>query len=85
MSHADADRRVAAFVVEQRGGQPVGHDVEHCDRDHGVLAGVGAADQGLEDCRIGGGARGDIDDGNADPRRLRRSSGDRAESGFGLN
>ena len=78
-------RRIAGFRIEQRHRHPVGHHVEHRDPDVGALAGAPARDQRLEDRGMRGGAGGDIDDRNADPRRAFRPAGDRGQPALGLD
>ena len=85
MGETDALWGVPAFVVEQRNGQPVGHHVEHGYGDLRALPRGAAPDECLQYRRMGRGARGDIDDRYAHPRRLRRPAGDRAKAGFGLD
>ncbi len=78
-------RRIAGFRIQQRHRQPVGHHVEHRNPDIGALAGASPRDQGFENGGMRGGAGGDIDHGNADPRRSLRSAGDRGQPALGLD
>ena len=84
VGEADALRRRAGFLLQQRHRHPFGHGVEHRNRNLGALAAALARDQGLEDRLIGIQAGGDVDDRDADARRL-RGAGDRREPDFGLD
>ena len=82
---ADAARRLAALVLHQRHRHPVGHGVEHGDRDRGAVAGLVACDQRLEDGLVGVHPGGDVADRDADARRRVGRPGDRGEPGLGLD
>jgi len=85
MRHADALGALSAFVIQERHGQPVGHDIEHRDRDRSPFPGDASADQRFKNGRIGGCACRDIDQRYAHPRRFRRPAGDGAEPRLGLD
>ena len=85
VGEADALGRAAALVLEQRHRHPVGHGIEHGDRDVGALPAARPRQQGFEDRLIGVHPGGDVDHGDADPRRRFRPAGDGGEARFGLD
>ena len=84
MGEAHALRRRAGLLLQERHRHPIGHGVEHRDRKLGAFAGALARDQCFQDRFVGVHAGRDIDDGDADARRLGRA-GDRGQTGFCLN
>ena len=85
MGQADATRRLAAFVVQRRDGQPVGHHVGHRHADSGPHAGDPAGDQRLPLRRMCRGTRGHVHDRNADAGRRGSAPGDETQIRFGLD
>lgn len=59
MGEADAPRRLAALVIQQRHRQPAGQDVEHRDADIGAFARDAPRNQRFEGRGMG---RRDIDE-----------------------
>ena len=82
---ADALRRHAALVLQQRRRHPVRHAVEHRHRDRRALAGAAARDQRLQHRLVGVHAGADVADRDADARRRLRPAGDGGDAGLGLD
>ena len=85
MRQAEPLRRPPALVLQQRHGQPVGHDVEHGDAQVRSLAAAAARDQRLQDRRVRGGAGRDVDHRDTDPRHPGPGAGQRRQAALGLH
>ncbi len=85
MREADALRRRAAFMLKKRHRHPVGHGIEHGNRNRGAFAGAFTRDQCLQNGLISIHSGGDVADRDADARRRVRIAGHRGKPGLGLD